>query len=106
MIASRTGVDGRNRWFDKSFTVICFENGCAAAVAAAAVAANTANTAANTAANTDAAAAATTTTTTSPVFRRGGLNAEHTPVDAMTIVSIFLRVLERVRKLASSQVRQ
>ena len=36
---------GRNKWFDKSFTVVIFENG------------------------------------------RGGLNAEHTPVDAMTVVS-------------------
>ena len=34
---------GRNKWFDKSFTVVIFENG------------------------------------------RGGINAEHTPVDAMTV---------------------
>jgi len=57
------GMDGRNRWFDKSFTVICFENG------------------------------------------RGGLNAEHTPVDAMTIVSIFMHALDRVRKVAASQLK-
>ena len=46
---------GRNKWFDKSFTVVIFENG------------------------------------------RGGLNAEHTPVDAMTIVSMFMSVNESVR---------
>ena len=39
-----------DRWYDKSFTVVIFDNG------------------------------------------RGGLNAEHTPVDAMTIVSIFVKV--------------
>ena len=44
------GGSGRDRWYDKSFTVVIFDNG------------------------------------------RGGLNAEHTPVDAMTIVSIFVKV--------------
>ena len=43
---------GRNKWFDKSFTVVIFENG------------------------------------------RGGLNAEHTPVDAMTVVSMFMYCIE------------
>ena len=56
------GGDGTNRWFDKSFTIVVFENG------------------------------------------RGGINAEHTPVDAMTIVSIYLKVLDRVRILALEEL--
>ena len=44
-----------NKWFDKSFTMVVFENG------------------------------------------RVGLNAEHTPVDAMTIVSLMQQGLKLVR---------
>ena len=50
---------GRNKWFDKSFTVVVFENG------------------------------------------RGGLNAEHTPVDAMTVVSMFVAVSATTRSSIS-----
>ena len=50
------GGDGRNKWFDKSFNIILFENG------------------------------------------KGGLNAEHTAVDAMTLVSIFSEANARIAK--------
>mmetsp|Transcript_77960 Transcript_77960/g.154932 ORF Transcript_77960/g.154932 Transcript_77960/m.154932 type:complete len:549 (-) Transcript_77960:374-2020(-) len=46
----------RDRWFDKSFTTVIFENG------------------------------------------RCGVNAEHTPVDAMTMVSLFINTLDGLRE--------
>ena len=55
------GGDGRNKWFDKSFNIILFENG------------------------------------------KGGLNAEHTAVDAMTLVSIFSEANARIAKLYIEQ---
>ena len=57
------GGTGRNRWFDKSFTIVVFENG------------------------------------------RGGLNAEHTPVDAMTVVAMFVVVLNHARQMIQKQPR-
>ncbi|KAL1525325.1 hypothetical protein AB1Y20_020186 [Prymnesium parvum] len=49
------GGAGRDKWFDKSFNSVIFENG------------------------------------------RGGMNAEHTPIDAMTVVSLMMNVLSFVR---------
>jgi len=50
------GGQCRDRWFDKSFTSVVFENG------------------------------------------RCGMNAEHTPVDAMTMVSLFINTLNGLRE--------
>jgi len=55
------GGSGRNKWFDKSFTSVIFDNG------------------------------------------RGGLNAEHTPVDAMTVVSLMISVIELIRANLTKQ---
>lgn len=49
------GGTGRNKWFDKSFNSVIFDNGL------------------------------------------GGLNAEHTPVDAMTLVSLMIHSINRIR---------
>ncbi len=54
------GGTGRDKWFDKSFSFVVFENG------------------------------------------RGGINAEHTPVDAMTITSMFVDVLAQIRAALSA----